>query len=382
MSRVFGFLNRQPRMRVSLLGFLSVACLGALDYLTGHEISFSIFYLLPVAMVAWYVGRRGGILISCASAVSWLLAELLAGSAYSHPAIPFWNTLVRLGFFSIITYILSTLRITRQNQENLIQFVIHDLRAPLAIILTGLQIVEELDDETPVRDGIPIIERSISAGNRMLTLINSLLDLSRLESGRMPVQIQQVATRELVETSLAEIQAWAARKQIEPAAHVDTGAEWVQADSDLTVRILVNLLSNAVKYSPPESSVLVHVAADGPGMTVFSVADGGPGIPEEWKGRIFDKFVSVEARSKGVNAGSGLGLHFCQQAVKAQGGQIWLDGEQGAGTTIRFSLPTAGCRIDHRHPHPHQTRHGPPSSTLPVLSSERPYRHPRLGEES
>jgi signal transduction histidine kinase len=382
MSRVFAFLNRQPRMRVSLLGLLSVACLGALDYLTGHEISFSIFYLLPVAMVAWYVGRRGGILISCASAVSWLLAELLAGPAYSHPAIPFWNTLVRLGFFSIITYILSTLRVARQNQENLIHFVVHDLRAPLAIILTGLQIVEELDDETPLRDEKAIIARSISAGKRMLTLVDSLLDLSRLESGQMPVQMRPVGTGELVETSLAEIRAWAARKQVEPAAQVDTGAEWVQADSDLTVRILVNLLSNAVKYSPPESSVLVRVAADGPGMTVFSVTDGGPGIPEEWRGRIFDKFVSVEGSSKGVTAGTGLGLYFCQQAVKAQGGQIWLDEGQGAGTSIHFTLPTAGTRIDRRHPHPSQAQHRSPSGTSPVPSSERPVRHPRLGEES
>jgi signal transduction histidine kinase len=70
------------------------------------------------------------------------------------------------------------------------------------------------------------------------------------------------------------------------------------------------------------------------------VIDQGPGIPVEWQPRIFDKFVSVEAHAKGATVGSGLGLTFCRQAVKAQGGQIWLDGKQSTGTTIHFSLPT------------------------------------------
>jgi signal transduction histidine kinase len=86
-------------------------------------------------MVAWFIGRRAGIWISCAAAASWLLAELLAGSSYSHPAIPLWNTLVRLSFFLIVTYILSTLRIVRENQESLTHFVVHDLRSPLSVIL-------------------------------------------------------------------------------------------------------------------------------------------------------------------------------------------------------------------------------------------------------
>jgi hypothetical protein len=129
MGRVLEFLNGQPRMRLLLLGFLSVALLGTLNYLTGYQISFSIFYLLPVAMIAWFVGWRAGILLSLAAAASWLLAELLAGSSYSHPAVPLWNTLVRLGFFLIVTYIPSTLRIARQNQESLT----HSLAAQLGV---------------------------------------------------------------------------------------------------------------------------------------------------------------------------------------------------------------------------------------------------------
>jgi hypothetical protein len=81
MTRISDLLGRQPCLRILLLGALSVAVLGALDYVTGYEISFSIFYLLPVSMIAWFVGRRAGILISVGAAASWLLAELLAGSS-------------------------------------------------------------------------------------------------------------------------------------------------------------------------------------------------------------------------------------------------------------------------------------------------------------
>lgn len=202
MSRVFEFLKGQPRVRILLLGFLSVAILGTLDYLTGYEISFSISYLLPVAMIAWFVSRRAGILISFAAAASWLLAELLAGSSYSHPAIPLWNTLVRLGFFLIVTYIVSTLRVARENQESLTHFIVHDLRSPLSVTLSGLQTLEEIGTELTEEERLRIVRHGIMAGDRTMTLINSLLDLARLESGQMPLEVQDVGVKEMVALSL------------------------------------------------------------------------------------------------------------------------------------------------------------------------------------
>lgn len=340
MNRVFEFLKGQPKVRTMLLGFFIVALLGGLDYLTGYEISFSIFYLLPVAMVAWFVGRRAGILISAAAAASWLLAELLAGAVYTHPAIPLWNTLVRLGFFLIVTHILSTLRVAKENQENLAHFVVHDLRSPLSVILSGLQALEEMGDELTEKDRQRLVHNGIMAGDRMMMLINSLLDLARLESGGMPLQVQDVGVQELVASSLDEMRPWAEYKHLDLVAHFGAGVGSVHADPDLARRILVNLLNNAIKVSPPQSTIEVRVSAAPGGLLAFSVIDQGPGIPEEWRPRIFDKFVSVEAHAKGATVGSGLGLTFCRQAIKAQGGQIWLDGQQGAGTTIHFSLPS------------------------------------------
>jgi signal transduction histidine kinase len=344
MTRAFGILNRQSRMRILFLGCLSVALLGTFDYLTGYEISFSIFYLVPVATVAWYVSQRAGILISGAAAASWLLAELLAGASYSHPAIPVWNTLVRLGFFLIVTYILSTLHIARQNQESLTHFVVHDLRSPLSVILSGLQTLKEIGAELAEEDRQRIVRHGIMAGDRMMALINSLLDLARLESGRMPLHIREVGIEELVTSSLEEMRPWAQQRQLILVAQYGVEGGSAQADPELTRRVLANLLNNAIKFSPPESTITVRVADGQDGMLAFSVIDQGPGIPAEWQERIFDKFVHVEAHDKGVAAGSGLGLSFCRHAVKAQGGEIHFQSNNGKGTSITFTLPHAAVQ--------------------------------------
>jgi NtrC-family two-component system sensor histidine kinase KinB len=316
-----------------------VLLVGVLDYVSGQELSFSIFYLLPVSLVAWFVGWRAGVLISMTAAVSWFLAGLPSVAGYSSRLIPVWNTLVRLVFFLFVTHILSTLRRSKQRRESLIHFVVHDLRAPLAIILTGLQTLRDLYGETMERDEQTIVGYGIVAGEQMLILINSLLDLARLESGRMPLQVHAVDAQELVESSRRQVALWATQRELVLVAEAQDGARVVRADPELTVRILANLLGNAIKYSPVGATVAIHTAPAENGMLAFRVSDQGPGVPAEWQARIFDKFVQVDAPRGRMPAGSGLGLSFCRLAVEAQGGRIWLDTLDGQGTTIAFTLP-------------------------------------------
>jgi two-component system sensor histidine kinase VicK len=105
------------------------------------------------------------------------------------------------------------------------------------------------------------------------------------------------------------------------------------------LRVLVNLLSNAIKFSLPGPTVALRVAPKS-GVLAFSVIDQGPGIPKEWAHKAFKKFVQVEALQTKAQVGSGLGLNFCQLAVKAQGGHIQLESERGKGTQVTFTLPT------------------------------------------
>jgi signal transduction histidine kinase len=128
------------------------------------------------------------------------------------------------------------------------------------------------------------------------------------------------------------------------ASHLDPGVSTVYADPMMTVRVLVNLLSNAIKFSKPGSVVTVRAAPAEADKIAFSVIDQGQGIPQAWAGKVFDKFVNkADTRKVMGSVGSGLGLAFCRLAVEAQGGRIWLESEEGKGTTVTFTLPQSGC---------------------------------------
>jgi signal transduction histidine kinase len=124
----------------------------------------------------------------------------------------------------------------------------------------------------------------------------------------------------------------------------NTDVKQIYADPDVTTRVLVNLLSNAIKFSRPHSSVIICIEASDANMLAFRITDQGPGIPNEWVDRVFDKFTQVDARKTGGAIGSGLGLTFCRLAVQAQGGQIWLESEVGKGTIVTFTLPISASR--------------------------------------
>jgi diguanylate cyclase (GGDEF)-like protein len=115
------YLETQSKLFFIIIGLILVILVGIVDYVTGYEITFSIFYLIPVAMVSWYAGRRYGILISFASAISWFLADIMAGHPYSQPLITYWNTSVSLGFFLVVTFILSQLRAELKRERKLAQ---------------------------------------------------------------------------------------------------------------------------------------------------------------------------------------------------------------------------------------------------------------------
>jgi signal transduction histidine kinase len=326
--RLLKYLNKRSDTFLVVLGFIFILVLGVIDYLTGSEISFSIFYLLPISLIIWLVGRRAGITMSVASTISWLTADLLAGQTYSYFAIPYWNAIMRLGFFIIVTLALSGLKASRNRQDELGQFIVHDLRSPLSNIIMGLQTLQEIADTNLDDAEIDLIQTCLVSCNRMLTLINSILDLSRLEDGHMPLQVT----------------VWADHNQVNLQYDLAVGVEKVNTDYELTMRVLVNLLSNAIKFSKPQSSVIVRVATLDVDMLTFSVIDQGPGIPREWEDKIFDKFIQVEThKAGGKKSGSGLGLTFSRLAVETLGGHIWIESNLDLGTTISFTLPIRAC---------------------------------------
>lgn len=339
--RLLECLGKRSPLCVAAAGVTLALLIGVIDYVTGEELSVSIFYLLPVAMLAWMLGRRAGALMSVFCAVVWFGADAAANHEYSHFAIPYWNALVGLGFSLAMTYALAALQQTRHIHDELTGFIVHDLKSPLTNVLTGLMTLQAIQGDKPNPDEAELVEMGIVSSNRILALVNSLLDVSRLEGGKMPVHSEEVSAKELAEHALGSLGMWATQNSVSLDYHACSDNAAVLADRELTTRVLINLTSNALKFSPAGSAITVGVSDCGSEMLTFSVADHGPGIPAKWVSKVFDKFMQVQARKAGAAVGTGLGLTFCKLAIEAQGGRIWLESEEGKGTTVRFTLPAA-----------------------------------------
>jgi signal transduction histidine kinase len=234
---------------------------------------------------------------------------------------------------------LSALRISQNRQEELGQFVVHDLRSPLFGVMAGLETLQQIGTEKLDSDQTEVLELCMRSCDQMLTLVNSLLDLSRLEKGMLPLQFSQVNVKDLIESSLKQVMLWAGQKNVTLRSHIEDRISSVKTDFEVTVRIIVNLLGNAIKFSPPGSAVSIQVAPGDGHMAIFAIVDQGQGIPEEWVGKLFSKYSQVEARTARGVPGSGLGLAFCGLAVEALGGEIRVMSEIGKGTKISFTLP-------------------------------------------
>lgn len=331
-------LDGRSRALVTGAGFSAIAAIGFVDYLTGPELGFSIFYLVPIALIAWTSRTTTALTASIVSAGFWLWADLFSLHAYSHPAIPYWNALVRLGVFAAFAVTLRYLRKSEERRDELLSFIVHDLRAPLTNVITGISLLRERFEADSREPEAEFLDLCMASCRRMIGLTEAILGLSRFEAGRMPMQIGEADSGSVIEAALEEVALLAREKSLVLSTERRGDTLGVRADEAVTVRILVNLLANAIKFAPIGSAIRVDAAAAGD-VVRFSVSDEGEGIPPEFAERIFDKYEQVSLTRAGAAGGTGLGLAFAREAVNAQGGRIWVDPEHARGTAIHFTLP-------------------------------------------
>ena len=174
---------------------------------------------------------------------------------------------------------------------------------------------------------------------RLKALVNNLLDLSRIEAGKMEMEFSTNPVPPLLEKAAAFFKIQAEEKGVVLSFTVPEGMPNMKADENKITWVLTNLLANALHFTPRGGAIRLTAEAFGPFIQI-SVRDTGPGIPYEYQSKIFDKFVQV--KSNNVLGGSGLGLAICKEIVRAHGGTIWVDSVPGAGSTFIFTLPVAG----------------------------------------
>jgi signal transduction histidine kinase len=236
-----------------------------------------------------------------------------------------------------------------QLKNDLTDMIVHDLRTPLTSLLTGLQSVPLLGEMN--EDQAELVGLSIEGGQVLLSMINDLLDISKMEDGSIVLERKELAVTDVVDRALRQVENLSSEKSLQLVSDIAPTLPILRGDNDKLVRTLVNLLSNAIKFTPTGGCITLSVSEanrlnqhdeDGSAAAhLFSVRDTGEGIPEEAFGRIFEKFGQVESRKAGRKMSTGLGLTFCRMVAEAHGGHIWVESETGAGSTFRFTIPAS-----------------------------------------
>ena len=223
-------------------------------------------------------------------------------------------------------------------REDLISMVYHDLRSPLANVVSSLDVFNAMlpqDGDPAYRSLLNIAMRSTE---RIQRLTNSLLDMSRLESGQPVVNLFSTSPVLLAVDAVEAVSPVAETKNQIIKLNVPPDTPPVLVDGDMIRRVLINLLENAVKYSPPGGEITLGADIEDDVARIW-VQDSGPGILTLDQEQIFDKFTRLNP--KGSQKGFGLGLAYCRLAIEGHGGQIWVESEPGEGSRFSFTLPLA-----------------------------------------
>ena len=226
-------------------------------------------------------------------------------------------------------------RALEEAKDEFISVASHELRTPLTSIRFGLEILAE-GSAAEHPDEKRVLDLVVANTERLVRLINDLLDLQRLESGATRVQRARCLAGDLLLEAADTARAGAEEAGV--SIVVESNDCWLWADADQIRQVLGNLIGNAVKFSPPGSTVSA-AAERRAGEVVVQVRDEGRGIPADQLERIFERFVQVDATDVRDRGGTGLGLPICRSIVAQHGGRIWAESEPGGGSTFRFTVP-------------------------------------------
>jgi PAS domain S-box-containing protein len=223
-----------------------------------------------------------------------------------------------------------------QLKQDFVAMVSHDLRTPLASLQGGLLLLQGGRHGTLSERGQKFVDTGVRSVDRLIKLINDLLDVEKLEAGKFDMNMRPIQLQDVIDRSVTDV------KQL--ADSVPVTMQWcavdleVRADEERLVQVLVNYLGNAVKFSIPRGKIEISVEQPS-GWVEVRVKDEGPGIPPEYKEAVFDRFKQLPGGQQ-KKGSSGLGLAICKVIVEQHGGVVGVDSEVGKGSTFWFRIPS------------------------------------------
>ena len=226
-------------------------------------------------------------------------------------------------------------------KKQFVAMVSRDLRAPLVNIQQAFALLLSGDFGDLNERSQSLISRSSRETERLIELINTLLDMDKLETGQIDTQRELVDVISIVSAAVSSVGYLAEKNGIQ--IHTQHDSSKVLADGPKLIQVLVNLLANAIKFSPKGSPILISAKQEAAAIK-FSVIDQGRGIPEAHAATIFERFKQVETSDQTIKGGSGLGLSICKAIVEAHGGNIGLESRPGRGSTFWLTIPNQATR--------------------------------------
>jgi PAS domain S-box-containing protein len=224
-------------------------------------------------------------------------------------------------------------------KSQFVSMVSHELRTPLTSIRASLQLLlAEAAGTGP--DNRPLLGVALSNAERLIRIVNDILDMSKIEAGELMVSPRLTAVDSIIEESARSVEGFAAGARVSLHVEVERSLPQVVADPDRTIQVLVNLLSNAVKHAPEGTAVDMTASREGE-MVAVSVRDRGPGIPQDKLGVIFEPFTQIDGSDTRRIPGTGLGLSIARALAERQGGAVRVASRVGEGATFTVTLPTS-----------------------------------------
>lgn len=341
-----------PRSTALLMGFALVVMLWLLEFNTPPEIGFSIFFIIPIGLVVWRVGGPWNYIMPIVCSIAWYTAEAAEGRVYSHWEYGCWNALVRLGFFSIFSYMLIILRrnlvgekSSREQAEevsrlksNMIGLVSHEYGNVLTHLKLSTFLLRESEPAPVEESRAKTYEMLGRAIEHLRTTTANFLNLNRLESGQLQLHILSKPVNFVASETLNYMQPLIDAKHLSLKLDLPPAALVANVDSEALALIMSNLITNAIKYTKA-GTITVRVAEDAgpPARVLFSVQDTGIGIPAADLDRVLTGFRTKESQK--VAKGFGIGLKLIKELIERHGSHLQIESELGKGSRFFFYLP-------------------------------------------
>jgi signal transduction histidine kinase len=344
------FFRRQSPVLNFAIGAVLLALIWRLDLLTSAQVSMSILYLIPIGFVAWFCSDPWPYVMAFLAAAAWLHADIALYRPASHWIIPYWNAVVRLGFFLIVTALAGlTKRLRRLNdiehessrlKSDMVSLVTHEFGNALTTLRLALTLVRESEGEASAierAEDCDVMERVIM---HLSTVTTNFLNLNRLENGRFRAQFSRTPLRTVIHAALALLEPIFESKKISLQLEFPSTGVPVRADPEALSVVMANLIGNAFKYTPEGGRVTIRITVEplSPATAVVSVKDTGIGIASEDRAKILSgNYRTREAQR--VAKGYGVGLRVVSELLEVQGTTLGVDSELGKGSRFYFRLP-------------------------------------------